>query len=151
MDIFEQLLQAAHEAGAHVIVGPLPDEVGPGITVEHRGRPVILLLEQMHPVDRLCTLAHEVAHVQRGGGVDLPGAPASWGPVVARDEAATEMLAATQLVPPAALSAWVDAQADVGEAVGPMEVAQEWGVSVRLAITALAALTMWERRTSDVS
>lgn len=82
-----------------VLFGPVP--AGVRAVHEMRGRAhVILLPDDATQVERNHLLAHELVHVERGGG--CPGAGLThepWGPVVAREEQRVEEIVAQRLVP----------------------------------------------------
>ncbi|WP_370325258.1 hypothetical protein [Euzebya sp.] len=91
-----------------VLFGALP--AGLRAVHERRGRAhVIAIHEDADQVERNHLLAHELVHIERGGG--CPGAgwrPSPWGPVVMREEERVETIVARRLVPERALArlAW---------------------------------------------
>lgn len=90
-------------------------------------------------------MAHELVHDERGGGADLPGMPAQWQAIVARDEATCDRVAAVRLVPLELLSRFCDELAEFGQGVAPDDVCEEFDVPRWVAVAALEALVRYER------
>lgn len=65
----------------------------------HPELPVIMLNSQLGQAGRSCAVAHELIHHERGGGADMPGMPATWKAIVARDEQFCDDEAVRRLVP----------------------------------------------------
>lgn len=125
---------------------PLPPHLRPAHYWPRGGLPIVLVHDDLPIHEERSAVAHEIAHHERGGGIDRAGMPATWRPVVARDEAATDRDAAHKLLPPDELSAWVDERlVDVEVGIGPVDVAAEFNITLRLAEAALDNLTDWER------
>jgi hypothetical protein len=96
---------------------------------------LIVLCSTLNQVDRSTVLAHELGHIERGGGCWADGMPPGWGVVVARDERAADRAAALEMVPQDLLRDWLHRQ-DGG--VTALDVAIEWAVSPWLAALALS-------------
>lgn len=85
-------------------------------------------------------LAHELVHVDRGGGAAWVGMPDAWRAVVARDESRVDREAARRQVPPAVLRRYVDGIAASGGGVSAQDVARDFNVTVSVAGLALRAI-----------
>lgn len=94
---------------------------------------VVWVDDRLGQIERNAVLAHELVHLERGGGAFRPGQPETWGAVVARDEAAVDNEVARRLVPPDELAAFVAARVEMGECVMAWEIAEEWTVPERVA------------------
>jgi Zn-dependent peptidase ImmA (M78 family) len=90
------------------------------------GEWLIILCTSLDRIGRGAVLAHELAHIDRGGGADLDGMPETWRAVVARDEARADRAAAALLVPADRLAAWLVAR---DEGVTADDIAEEWQVT----------------------
>jgi len=108
------------------MVVPLPDGVRALHAVSADGYRAIIVSRSLPPVERLAALAHELAHDDCQGGCHHPGMPDLLRPIVARDEARVDRVAADRLLPLPRLAAWVTA-----------EVAAERPVTVALAAAGL--------------
>lgn len=125
----------------HLTLGttPLPKLLGGAVYVPVRGGKAVILLDpSLSRRERDRALAHELVHDERGGGADLPGMPATWQPVVARDERQTDDEAISRLVPPGELAAWCARRVALGETIEAYHVAEEWDVTEEVARRALA-------------
>jgi Zn-dependent peptidase ImmA (M78 family) len=89
------------------------------------GEWLIVLCTSLDRIGRGAVLAHELAHIDRGGGADLDGMPETWRAVVARDEARADRAAAALLVPADRLAAWLVDR----EGVTADDIAEEWQVT----------------------
>jgi hypothetical protein len=116
-----------------------PDGPVRALYVRRRGRDAILIDRALDPVDRLAALAHELVHRERNGGAHHPDAPASWAPVVAREERRVDGIVAGRLVPPERLADLIRQRADL-EAITPAFVAAEFDVPTHVAHRALTLL-----------
>lgn len=124
----------------------LPEEVRPGLYWPDGDPPYILVHDELHPHEERSVVAHELAHHRRGGGISRSFMPHGWRREVAREERKTDRAAARELVPPADLSAWIDGHDwDLHVGIGPRDVADEYGVTERIARAALENLNEWER------
>jgi hypothetical protein len=104
-----------------------------------RGRTHVLLIDPAGGrVERNHLLAHELVHIERGGGCASHGwMPSAWGPVVRREEERVETIVAQRLVPVRALAqlAW-----KASELEGPLDahvVAERFDVPIHVAERAL--------------
>jgi hypothetical protein len=98
---------------------------------------VVLLCRSLDQVERSATLAHELRHVDRGGGCSWPGAPAGWWAVEAREELIVDRGVARDLLPAVELDVWIRQRVEVGEQVDARLVSVEWAVPERIARIAL--------------
>ncbi len=95
---------------------------------------MILLDTSLSRVERKCALAHELVHVQRGGG--------SCDPYREKEERIVDRIVAERLVPLGELMAFCHAR----EVVEPWEVAEHFDVTddvARLALERLQAPEEW--------
>lgn len=125
---------AAERAGVLVRIDPIADLLGGGIGAWRGGRAVVVLSPTFDHVERRVALAHELVHLERGGGIDHPGMPASWGAAVAREEAAVDAEVARRLVPRRVLLAL-----DTSSGLRACEVAELFDVTHQLAELAMHA------------
>jgi hypothetical protein len=95
---------------------------------------LIVLCTSLDQVSRSAVLAHELQHVERGGGVDHPAMPVTWAAIVRREELLADRATAAAMVPVDVLRDWLCRQ-DGGVTAG--DVALEWEVPVWLAVVAL--------------
>lgn len=80
----------------------LPD--GTHAVHQLRGRLHVVVIDADNQVDRNHLLAHELVHIERGGGCPHAGwMAATWGPVVMREEERVETIVTHRLVPQAEL------------------------------------------------
>lgn len=107
---YEPWRDAAGRPEVEVLVTRLPA----GIRGIHARSPdgyrAILVNRDLPPVERLAALAHELVHDERGGGCYQPDMPELMRPLVARDEARTDQVAADRLLPLDRLERWVALQ-----------------------------------------
>ncbi|MFP4235794.1 MAG: hypothetical protein ACLFUG_12820 [Nitriliruptoraceae bacterium] len=115
----------------------LPERLGGAVAIPHPGGDVVLLDRSLTQRQRSRALAHELVHLERGGGADAPGMPEQWKPVVARDEQQTDDEAITRLVPLGDLARWARRRLTAGDTVEPHQVAEEWHVTDDVALRAL--------------
>lgn len=100
-------------------------------------RRVIVLAASLGRRERNATLAHELVHDERGGGTAYQGQPATWDPVVARDEHQVDDEVARRLVPATELARlWRQART-VDGCLSPLDVASAFDVPVAVATRAL--------------
>ena len=105
------------------------------------GRTTILIDPALDRRARRAALAHELVHEHRGDGSDSGGiVPASWRPVVARDERQVDDEVARWLVPLDQLEAFVERCLDFGAGVEVDEVADAFDVPEAVAERALLLL-----------
>lgn len=95
----------------------------------HDGHRAILVNRALDPVERLAALAHELVHDERGGGCHTPGLPARMQPLVGREEARVDRIAADRLLPLDQLDRWVRRQVAADTPVTARCVASEWQVA----------------------
>jgi Zn-dependent peptidase ImmA (M78 family) len=100
---------------------------------------VILINQCLDPAERLTALAHELVHIERGGGCHRPGIPDRLRPLVAREENRVDEIVARRLVPAHELAAFVAERTTVGP-VTAFDVASEFGVSLEVALRACKEL-----------
>jgi hypothetical protein len=129
-----------------VAVRSLPSGVN-GAYQARGNRRAIVLATSLDGAGRTATLAHELVHDERGGGAAFHGQPASWSPVVARDERQVEDEVARRLVPPADLARLWERARSLGGTLGPSEVAAAFDVPPSLAAHALELHRTGRRRT----
>jgi hypothetical protein len=113
---------------------------------EGRGPPTITLARTLDRVERNAVLAHELVHLERGGGIDFAGAPRSWRAVVEREEHIVDREVARRLVPLQELRRFANARAEAGEAVTVDDVMEEWDVPHWVARDAVEAFLVSRRR-----
>lgn len=118
-------------------LGPLPDRMGGAVYWPDGERTIIAIDERLPRRERAAALAHELVHDERGGGRDFPEAPETWSAVVARDELAVHLEVARRLVPVDALRSYCERLATTYEPVRPADVADEFDVSIDVALTAM--------------
>ena len=118
----------------------LPDAAQGAVYWPRGGRAAIIIDPRLPRAERNAALAHELVHDERGGGADHPGMPASWAPVVARDEAAVDQEVARRLVPPAELVRFCEVMALLDIGVTAHEVAEHFDVPPAVAGAALLQL-----------
>lgn len=115
----------------------LPDR-GPRAVLAERGHDRVVLIDRrLSPAERLCALAHELIHLERGGSGFQLGQPAPLGALVAREEARVERLVAERLVDQEQMDAYLAAMTDMGLGVEPWMVAEEFGVDHSTAVLAM--------------
>lgn len=95
---------------------------------------LVVLCRSLGQVERSSVLAHELVHVERGGGGWHDGMPSGWAAVLAREERATDRATARVMVPPDRLAGWLGCQEG---GVTAADVAVEFRVPVWLAAVAL--------------
>lgn len=103
---------------------------------------VILIDRRLDPAERLAALAHELVHLERGGSGHVDGLPVQLRPAVAREEARVDRIAAARLMPYDELEQVVSRCCEVAGGVTAADVAEEFGVSERLAAV---AIEQWAR------
>lgn len=110
-----------------------------GLSVIDGPHRAVLLDARLSRVERRVALAHELVHLERGGGAHHPGAPRAWSPVVAREERHVDDIVAARLVPGEDLARLVAARSEV-EPVTASLVAAEFDVTEDVAQRALEHL-----------
>ncbi len=121
---------AAEADGVLVRAHPVADLLGGALCSWRGQRAIVVLSPRLSSVERRVALAHELVHLERGGGIDLPGMPPGWAAVVAREEAAVDDEVARRLVPRGALRA-------LGPDIGLTEAAELLAVTAELIERAL--------------
>ena len=131
---------AAVEARDGLVFGtaPLPEVTGGGLFWP-ADPAVIVIDDRLEEPERREVLAHELVHHERGS-VRHAGQSGEWHVVVAREEGAVNDEVARRLVPRSQLIEHVRGQMALGEGTSPVEVAETFAVSPRLARRALALL-----------
>lgn len=129
-----------------MLFGALPDEVR--AVHQLRGSThVIVIDDEAGQVDRNHLLAHELVHIERGGG--CPGAGwthVPWGPVVSREEDRVEEIVAKRLVPQERLLRMALGACEVEGRLDPWVVAEEFRVPQHVAERALLMLDPTQNR-----
>lgn len=90
--------------------------------------PTITLERELTSEEGRAVLAHELVHLERGGGVDYAGSPPSWQAIVEREERIVDLEVARRLVPAPELQRFARARVEAGEVVTIDDVMEEWGV-----------------------
>jgi hypothetical protein len=118
----------------------LPD--GLGAVYGRRGeRAAIIIDSRLDQTERRAALAHELIHDERGPApIDVP---ASWRPVLVKEESAVNREVAMRLVPLDTLAIYVGSLAEMGRGVTALEVAAEFDVPEEIATRALLTLRDW--------
>jgi hypothetical protein len=115
--------EAAEARGVRVATDEVADLLGGAFSAWWHGVQIVVLSPSLRAPDRRAALAHELIHLERGGGIDLPGMPSSWASEVAREEARVDDEVALRLVPLSQLSAAAnDADRSVDEVAAELEV-----------------------------
>lgn len=117
----------------------LPDQLK-GLLAQGEGWTAILIDRSLDPVERLCVLTHELAHLERDGSGHVAGLPSSMHPLVQREEERVDRIVADRLLPNEDLRPWVEAMLDMGEPVMAAGAAAEFDVTVPVAMRALRRL-----------
>lgn len=105
------------------------------------GHCAILISRHLNEPEKNAALAHELGHHASRGGCHHPGMPTLLRPLVARDEARVDRVAADSLLPLPRLAAWVDAEVAAHRPVGATEAVTEFQVARWVAKTQLARLS----------
>jgi hypothetical protein len=95
---------AADARGVRVATDQVADLLGGAFGSWWHGVQIVVLSPSLAAPARRAALAHELIHLERGGGIDLPGMPAAWAWEVAREEARVDDEVALRLVPRSVLS-----------------------------------------------
>jgi hypothetical protein len=90
---------AAAERGVVVRVDAVADLLGGALCAVRCGVPIIVLSPSLSPSDQRAALAHELIHLERGGGIDDLSLPSGWQHEVAREERRVDDEVARRLVP----------------------------------------------------
>lgn len=115
--------------------------------VHQRDKHLILIDRSLCPAERLAALAHELAHIERGGAGHAPGLPDGLATLVAREEHRVDAIVACRLVPADELAAFVDRRSEVGPVTTAM-VGDEFGVPEQVAERAMQSLLNEQRRSA---
>lgn len=100
----------------------------------------ILIDRRLSPAERMAALAHELVHLERGGGCHQRGAPAPLAIDVRKEERRVDDEVARRLVPLDDLAEFVDIAVICGEGVTVPMVAAEYGVTDDVARRAMEQL-----------
>lgn len=95
--MLQGLLEQADHDGIIVVQRPLTEATGGGVCCWVDGQPVVYIDPRLGRAERAEVLAHELAHADRGH-LPRPRSLSTYGPVVAREEAACDRHAASLLV-----------------------------------------------------
>lgn len=106
----------------------------------------ILIDRRLSPTERLAALAHELVHLERGGGCHQRGAPAPLAIDARKEERRVDDEVARRLVPFGDLAEFVDMLIDCGETVTVALVADEFDVTEGCARIAMEQLLRDMRR-----
>lgn len=123
------------------VLGRLPDRVGGAVLWPEEGYSIIAIDRRVRQDERTALLAHELVHLERGGGCESAGMPASWAAVVARDEGQVDDEVARRLVPLHELVELAQALADMELPLEAWDVAQQFRVPRRVAERAIVLAT----------
>ncbi len=125
----------------HIVVGFDPcARAGGGAVYARRGALAAIVIDPALSLrERRAALAYELVHDERGGGCDLADMGPQWLPVVSREEARVDRIAASRLVPLDELRAFLTARGSIGP-VTLDDVAEEFDVPVRVAAIAVKEL-----------
>lgn len=121
--------EASSRPGLDVVITDLPPGVRALHVVGEDGFRCILISAALSPEEKVAALAHELAHDDCHGGCHHPGLPEQLRPVVARDEARVDRVAADRILPLAGLASWVDRRVDNDRPVTAAEAAEELEVA----------------------
>lgn len=129
--------EASSRPGLEVVITDLPAGIRALHVVGDDGLRCILVSAALSPEEKVAALAHELAHDDCHGGCHHPGLPDRLRPVVARDEARVDRVAADRILPLTGLASWVDHQVDNDRPVTAAEAAEElevapWVVELQL-------------------
>lgn len=119
----------------------LPDGVR-GLCWPRDGKAAILIDDRLSQQERNVTLTHEILHADRGTPC-RDDRNQRWLPVVAREESRIDDDVARLHVPAVVLYEFIGAMRDLDLSVGPVEVAERFGVP---SWTAARALSLHARR-----
>jgi hypothetical protein len=114
--------------------------------VDAAGGPLITLADDLTRSERNAVLAHELIHLERGGGIGFVGAPPSWRAVVEREELIIDREVARRLVPTAELRRFARARAAIDEPITVDDVMEEWDVPEWVARDACAVVAAMRSR-----
>ncbi len=116
----------------------LPEDTG-GALVARRGERVWIILDvDLTSAQRRCALAHELEHLRRGDSLRIHDHIDEV--TIIREENAVDRAVVGRLVPRAELRRFIDRQIELGIGVSPVEVAEEFNVTLKLAAMALRDL-----------
>lgn len=117
----------------------LPDGVL-GVYWPRGDRAAVIVDADLDPAAQRATVAHELVHDERGGGVEFLGQPASWDSVVSKEEQIVEREVACWLLPRRQLVEFITRQLGVEVGVTVDEVAEHFEVPHDVAERALRLL-----------
>lgn len=126
----------------------LPAGFGRGFVAERGDVRVIVIDRKLPPEERLAVLAHEIAHLERGGSGHQPGLSPDMAVTVTREEATVDRIVASRLVPELDLRSYLAQRLSVQEGVEAWEVAEEFGVDDATAARALRLVAEHDRRSA---
>lgn len=135
-DVFRH---AHDQPDVHLALAPLPTSGGALLEPLVAGA-LIVVDPRFDGPERRERLAHELVHLERGGGIDHPDMPDCWRPVVEREEDTVHDEVARRMIPPAVLRSYVDGVVACGGGVGADDIAREFSVPFHVAARALDLL-----------
>lgn len=140
MDGWDVFRQAHDQPDVHLALAPLPTAGGALLEPLDRGRALIVVDPRFDGPERRERLAHELVHLERGGGIDDPDMPDGWHVVVMREEGWVDDEVARRMIPPAILRRYVNGVLACGGGVSVEDVARDFSVPRRVARRALELL-----------
>lgn len=120
-------------------LAPLPHDLG-AVYWPRGDRAAIVIDPDLTLEERNVALAHELVHDERGGGCDGSWMPAGWQVVAAREEGVVQREVARRLVPLDELDDYVARRIDSDIPTTPLDVAEEFGTTEKLAELAMLLL-----------
>lgn len=142
-DVFRH---AHDQPDVHVALHSLPTAGGAILEPLHRDGALIVVDPRFDGPERRERLAHELVHLERGGGIDDPDMPDSWRTVVLREERWVNDEVARRMVPPAVLCRYVEGVTACDGEVSIDDVARDFNVPRRVAGRALQLLARTDPR-----
>jgi hypothetical protein len=105
----------------------LPEGVNGACRVSAAGRSTIVLSADLDQAERTAVLAHELVHLERGGGCPETGSDV-WDVVSRREEVRVDREVARALCPAAEVDAWIRLEVDAGHQVDAVAVSEAWAL-----------------------
>lgn len=127
-----------------LIYEPLPASTGGGLYIRYGDQSAVIVVDpDIIGAARTAALTHELVHHERDGGAHGRGHE-RFRIDRNREETQVRRIAADRLVPLISLRRFCQSQAELGNAVGPLEVAVEYEVTLQVARQAIDNLNRWE-------